>query len=128
MEKVTNIFSIGQVMLSPFTYCYWFLSEFNDFQCRMYQVFCSIDDRLKNLFYYVGIGSEMPLQQGIPRASTGMCTLEEPQLCPAKWYFSKEEIEDHSPSRKEGIDLKYETHLRKLYCSFLQDLGMKLKV
>lgn len=44
------------------------------------------------------------------------------------WYFSENEIDDHSPSRKDGIDLEKETELRKLYCSFLQDLGMKLKV
>ncbi|KAL5557990.1 hypothetical protein UlMin_034201 [Ulmus minor] len=45
-----------------------------------------------------------------------------------KWYFSKEEIEDNSPSRKDGIDLLTESHLRKLYCSFIQELGIKLKV
>ncbi|KAF8397885.1 hypothetical protein HHK36_016810 [Tetracentron sinense] len=50
------------------------------------------------------------------------------QCVTPKWYFSREEIEDHSPSRKDGIDLKKETHLRKLYCTFLQELGMKLKV
>ncbi|KAI3849109.1 hypothetical protein MKW98_029034 [Papaver atlanticum] len=44
------------------------------------------------------------------------------------WYFSKTEIDDHSPSRKDGIDFEKESELRKLYCSFLQDLGMKLKV
>ncbi|KAJ0025792.1 hypothetical protein Pint_09008 [Pistacia integerrima] len=54
--------------------------------------------------------------------------LEEPQFCMRKWYFSREEIEDFSPSRKDGISLKKESELRKLYCSFLQELGMKLKV
>lgn len=44
------------------------------------------------------------------------------------WYVSRREIEDDSPSRKDGIDLKKETQLRKLYCSFLQDVGVKLKV
>ncbi|KAM6579921.1 hypothetical protein CsatA_003695 [Cannabis sativa] len=43
-------------------------------------------------------------------------------------YFTKEEIEFSSPSRKDGIDFKYESHLRKQYCSFLQEIGMKLKV
>ncbi|KAK9269893.1 hypothetical protein L1049_025466 [Liquidambar formosana] len=57
-----------------------------------------------------------------------MYMLKEPQCCPRKSYFSREEIEKHSPSRKDGIDLNTESHLRKLYCSFLQDLGMKLKV
>uniref|UniRef100_A0A1D1YRN8 Cyclin-T1-3 n=1 Tax=Anthurium amnicola TaxID=1678845 RepID=A0A1D1YRN8_9ARAE len=44
----------------------------------------------------------------------------------SKWYFSKEEIETHSPSRKDGIDLMKENQLRMQYCSFLQNLGIKL--
>ncbi|VFQ61446.1 unnamed protein product [Cuscuta campestris] len=44
------------------------------------------------------------------------------------WYFSRREIEENSPSRQDGIDLKKETYLRKSYCTFLQDLGMRLKV
>ncbi|KAL0459883.1 UNVERIFIED_CONTAM: Cyclin-T1-3 [Sesamum latifolium] len=44
------------------------------------------------------------------------------------WYFSRKEIEENSPSRKDGIDLKKETYLRKSYCTHLQDLGMRLKV
>ncbi|CAN1809137.1 CYCT1-5 [Linum perenne] len=46
----------------------------------------------------------------------------------AGWYFTRKEIEENSPSRLDGIDLKKETYLRKSYCTFLQDLGMKLKV
>ncbi|CAN1809143.1 CYCT1-5 [Linum perenne] len=46
----------------------------------------------------------------------------------AGWYFTRREIEENSPSRIDGIDLKKETYLRKSYCTFLQDLGMKLKV
>lgn len=53
---------------------------------------------------------------------------EELQCCARKWYFSKQEIENHSPSRKDGIDLKKEVQIRKLYCSFLWELGRKLKV
>ncbi|CAN1328877.1 CYCT1-5 [Linum perenne] len=45
----------------------------------------------------------------------------------AGWYFTRREIEENSPSRIDGIDLKKETYLRKSYCTFLQDLGMKLK-
>nr|GEU49771.1 hypothetical protein [Tanacetum cinerariifolium] len=45
-----------------------------------------------------------------------------------RWYFSRKEIEERSPSRSDGIDLKKETYLRKSYCTFLQDLGMRLKV
>ncbi|KAL9275771.1 Cyclin-T1-5-like protein, partial [Drosera capensis] len=44
------------------------------------------------------------------------------------WYFSRKEIEENSPSRRDGIDLKKETYYRKSYCTFLQDLGMRLKV
>ncbi|KAK1355375.1 Cyclin-T1-5 like [Heracleum sosnowskyi] len=45
-----------------------------------------------------------------------------------RWYYSRKEIEENSASRKDGIDLKKETYLRKSYCTFLQDLGMRLKV
>ncbi|KAL6968050.1 hypothetical protein U1Q18_033853 [Sarracenia purpurea var. burkii] len=45
-----------------------------------------------------------------------------------RWYFYRKEIEENSPSRLDGIDLKKETYLRKSYCTFLQDLGMRLKV
>ncbi|KAK9080324.1 hypothetical protein SSX86_000082 [Deinandra increscens subsp. villosa] len=45
-----------------------------------------------------------------------------------KWYFSGKEIEFQSPSRSDGIDYKQEENLRKLYSSFLQELGMELKV
>ncbi|CAN6446566.1 unnamed protein product [Victoria cruziana] len=54
--------------------------------------------------------------------------LEEPHYSSAGWYYSKKEIEENSPSRKDGIDLRKETCLRKLYCSFLEELGIKLKV
>lgn len=46
----------------------------------------------------------------------------------ASWYFSRKEIEENSLSRRDGIDLKKESYLRKSYCTFLQDLGMRLKV
>lgn len=52
---------------------------------------------------------------------------ERSQFAARKWYFSKEEIEN-SPSRKDGIDPKSESQLRKLYCSFLHEIGVKLKV
>ncbi|KAF6166703.1 hypothetical protein GIB67_005565 [Kingdonia uniflora] len=54
--------------------------------------------------------------------------LEGFQCFSPKWYFTRKEIEENSPSRKDGIILRKETHLRSLYCSFLQDLGIKLKV
>ncbi|KAA8544659.1 hypothetical protein F0562_019494 [Nyssa sinensis] len=57
------------------------------------------------------------------------CNMDRPQDSGGgRWYFSRKEIEEHSPSRRDGIDLKKETYLRKSYCTFLQDLGMRLKV
>ncbi|GLJ32218.1 hypothetical protein SUGI_0648450 [Cryptomeria japonica] len=54
--------------------------------------------------------------------------LEEPDHSSSNWYFGREEIEKNSPSRNDGIDLKRETYFRKSYCTFLQDLGMRLKL
>ncbi|KAE8708831.1 Cyclin-T1-4 [Hibiscus syriacus] len=53
---------------------------------------------------------------------------QEKQKEVGRWYFSRKEIEESSPSRRDGIDLKKETYLRKSYCTFLQDLGVRLKV
>ncbi|PIM99576.1 hypothetical protein CDL12_27925 [Handroanthus impetiginosus] len=41
-------------------------------------------------------------------------------------FMSRDEIEMCSPSRKDGIDLLQETHLRYSYCAFLQNLGVRL--
>jgi hypothetical protein len=54
--------------------------------------------------------------------------LDEKGQIGVSWYYSRKEIEENSPSRQDGIDLKKETYLRKSYCTFLQDLGMRLKV
>lgn len=40
--------------------------------------------------------------------------------------ISREEIERCSPSRKDGIDALHETRLRYSYCTFIQNLGMRL--
>ncbi|KAL3850391.1 hypothetical protein ACJIZ3_012273 [Penstemon smallii] len=53
---------------------------------------------------------------------------DNPEEGGGRWYFSRKEIAEDSPSRQDGIDLKKENYLRKSYCTFLQDLGMKLKV
>lgn len=58
----------------------------------------------------------------------GVEELEEPDHSSSNWYFPREHIEKSSPSRMDRIDLKKETYLRKSYCTFLQDLGMRLKV
>ncbi|XVE94657.1 hypothetical protein REPUB_Repub02eG0027600 [Reevesia pubescens] len=62
------------------------------------------------------------------RCAATMCFSELTDSSARKSYFSREEIENCSPSRKDGIDLGREEHLRKSYCSFIQDLGIKLKV
>ncbi|VVA94304.1 unnamed protein product [Arabis nemorensis] len=43
------------------------------------------------------------------------------------WYLTKQEIEQNSPSRIDGIDLKQETFQRWSYTTFLQELGQRLK-
>lgn len=42
--------------------------------------------------------------------------------------MSRDELENCSPSRKDGINLTRETHLRYSYCAFLQDLGFQLNL
>ena len=61
---------------------------------------------------------------------TGSCrsSKEKKEEMVGRWYMSRKEIEENSPSRRDGIDLKKETYLRKSYCTFLQDLGIRLKV
>lgn len=44
------------------------------------------------------------------------------------WFFSREDIDNNSPSRRDGIDLKTETRLRNSYCTFLNILGKRLKL
>ncbi|GAB2223829.1 hypothetical protein Droror1_Dr00004571 [Drosera rotundifolia] len=63
-----------------------------------------------------------------PGQSSQLGLHEENHEDDGRWYFSRKEIEDNSPSRHDGIDLKKETYYRKSYCTFLQDLGMRLKV
>lgn len=43
-------------------------------------------------------------------------------------YYSREEIDRCSPSRRDGIDVHAETFLRHSYCSFIQNLGMRLQL
>ncbi|PSR99652.1 Cyclin-T1-4 like [Actinidia chinensis var. chinensis] len=62
------------------------------------------------------------------RETPSVYMLREPHCLTRKWYFSRKEIEDHSPSRNDGIEYEQEAELRKLYCSFLQELGMELNV
>ncbi|XP_019413520.1 PREDICTED: cyclin-T1-3-like [Lupinus angustifolius] len=64
---------------------------------------------------------------GTYQGGTQIYAEETPEDGPG-WYFSKKEIEENSPSKLDGVDLKKEAYLRKSYCTFLQDLGMRLKV
>lgn len=66
-------------------------------------------------------------QVGAPEVGSLRMSQEKPEDG-GRWYFFRKEIEENSPSRRDGIDLKKETYLRKSYCTFLQDLGMRLKV
>ncbi|KAK4486719.1 hypothetical protein RD792_006779 [Penstemon davidsonii] len=68
-----------------------------------------------------------PSHLGAPEANYRV-SQERPEEGGGRWYFSRKEIEENSPSRLDGIDLKKEAYLRKSYCTFLQDLGMRLKV
>ncbi|CAN8300872.1 unnamed protein product [Cochlearia groenlandica] len=43
------------------------------------------------------------------------------------WYHTKQEIEENSPSKIDGIDTKQETFQRWSYTTFLQELGQRLK-
>ncbi|RYR37446.1 hypothetical protein Ahy_A09g042330 isoform C [Arachis hypogaea] len=43
-------------------------------------------------------------------------------------FMSRDEIDRYSPSRKDGIDVRHETHLRYSYCAYLQNLGMRLEL
>ncbi|KAF8028775.1 hypothetical protein BT93_E1435 [Corymbia citriodora subsp. variegata] len=61
-------------------------------------------------------------------SSQGLQQQQQEEGMGGRWYMSRKEIEENSPSRLDGIDLKKETYLRKCYCTFLQDLGMRLKV
>ncbi|KAL3739204.1 hypothetical protein ACJRO7_020585 [Eucalyptus globulus] len=61
-------------------------------------------------------------------SSQGLQQQQQEEGMGGRWYMLRKEIEENSPSRLDGIDLKKETYLRKCYCTFLQDLGMRLKV
>ncbi|KAK7302073.1 hypothetical protein RJT34_12952 [Clitoria ternatea] len=65
---------------------------------------------------------------GASDGNSGKISKEKQEETLGRWYMSRKEIEENSPSRKDGIDLKKDTYLHKSYCTFLQDLGMRLKV
>jgi cyclin T len=68
---------------------------------------------------------------GVVDNSPNGCTqarCDEARKLGPSWYFSRKELEENSPSRRDGIDFKKESNLRKLYCKFLQELGIALKM
>ncbi|XP_071702307.1 cyclin-T1-4-like [Rutidosis leptorrhynchoides] len=67
-------------------------------------------------------------QKEVAKDASELLTAEAHLSLTQKWFFSKKEIECSTPSRSDGIDYEQEEHLRKLYCSFLQELGVELKV
>ncbi|KAL5726211.1 Cyclin-T1-3 [Ranunculus cassubicifolius] len=73
-----------------------------------------------------GLSAGNVAHHGVDGGSDRFCQKKEEGI--SHWYLSRKDIEENSPSRKDGIDLKKETSLRKSYCTFLQDLGMRLKV
>ncbi|XP_010499246.1 PREDICTED: cyclin-T1-3 isoform X1 [Camelina sativa] len=75
------------------------------------------------------MGEEHPRKrsrQHFETETTRQVSLFESPQC--ELYFTREEIERFSPSRKDGIDLVKESFLRSSYCTFLQRLGMNLHV
>ncbi|CAK9142529.1 unnamed protein product [Ilex paraguariensis] len=44
------------------------------------------------------------------------------------FFMSRDQIENCSPSRKDGIDSSREMHLRYSYCSFLQNVGARVEL
>jgi len=73
------------------------------------------------------VAGELP-HHGASDGSSCRSSQDKQEEALGRWYMSRKEIEENAPSRKDGIDLKKETYLRKSYCTFLQDLGMRLKV
>ncbi|KAJ6840910.1 uncharacterized protein M6B38_119310 [Iris pallida] len=68
------------------------------------------------------------LKLGTNKDGDCKATIDLREDCRSSWYLSREEIENNSPSRKDGVDLRKESQLRTLYCSFIQDVGMRLGV
>ncbi|KAK6934780.1 hypothetical protein RJ641_034935 [Dillenia turbinata] len=69
-----------------------------------------------------------PSHHGMHEGRSYKVSQDKPEDSGGRWYLSRKEIEEQSPSKQDGIDLKKETYLHKSYCTLLQDLGMRLKV
>ncbi|EES07541.2 hypothetical protein SORBI_3004G302600 [Sorghum bicolor] len=76
-------------------------------------------------------GCREPIQQGVSDIlMDGASNILEKSSheCMQSWYFTREELEKFSPSRKDGITENKESEIRHLYCSFIRDVGIRLKL
>jgi len=76
-------------------------------------------------------GCREPIQQGVSDIlMDGAPRILEKSSheCMHSWYFTREELEKFSPSRKDGITENKESEIRHLYCSFIRDVGIRLKL
>ena len=69
------------------------------------------------------VHDNMVLQCGI---SACLRARQEAKLESHVWYWSRAEIEDQSPSRKDGISVEEECFRRLSYSIFTQELGKRL--
>lgn len=77
------------------------------------------------------MAGNLPGDPSLDKFARDLANIHDPEdlECYARrWYFSKQEVEELSPSRKDGIREEEESYFRKLYCSFLQELGMEFKL
>ncbi|KAD5317335.1 hypothetical protein E3N88_17281 [Mikania micrantha] len=95
-----------------------------DFAAETFAIFTPIKQKLS----MTALMSSDPMHFGMYEGGSFRHSDDTLEENGGRWYFSRKEIEENSPSRPDGIDLKKETYLRKSYCTFLQDLGMRLKV
>lgn len=86
------------------------------------------NDRIKKMMTTARWVPENLPEQGIAKGSTRVSMPEEPGCSRSKWIFTRQEIESHSPSRRDGISLKKEAQRRRSYSFLLEEIGMKLKV
>ncbi|KAI4304066.1 hypothetical protein MLD38_039629 [Melastoma candidum] len=71
----------------------------------------------------------LPVRFHAPASTSTSCKRDRSQWEDDELVFmSRDEIERLSPSRRDGIDVLRETHLRYSYCAFLQDLGQRLEL
>ncbi|KAH7683520.1 CDK9 kinase-activating protein cyclin T protein [Dioscorea alata] len=66
------------------------------------------------------------LEISVNGTATGFLGSANPSTSQPRWYFTCKEIEENTPSRRDGVNLTTETKIRKCYCKLLQDLGKHL--